>query len=237
MDISNCGAFITALRKERSLTQKQLAGRLNVTDKAVSRWETGRGIPDAASLLALSNEFGVTVNELLLGERFSPEQSAQTETALLSMVTLHETEQKKAKRLAVILIAVSTTFLLLFGAVVGIGAWWLQHTFPSVRPYEPTALANDLLTAETVTVTIDGEEVADDIDFLFLSKWNVATWEPADICFNDAAPRGTIIVEGDTQMIVWLYDRGAYVEMSNYAGERYRGTYYYAGPPPFDKNE
>lgn len=68
MNEKNTGAFIASLRKERTLTQKQLAERLNVSDKAVSKWETGRGYPDIDSLMALSSCFGVTVNELLMGK-------------------------------------------------------------------------------------------------------------------------------------------------------------------------
>lgn len=57
MDAESIGKFIGSLRKEQNLTQKELAEKLNVTDKAVSRWETGKGIPDVSSLLDLSSFF------------------------------------------------------------------------------------------------------------------------------------------------------------------------------------
>lgn len=63
------GAFIAELRKEKQLTQKELAQKLNVTDKAISRWETGKGFPEVSLLIPLSNELGISVNELLTGER------------------------------------------------------------------------------------------------------------------------------------------------------------------------
>lgn len=69
MDPKATGAFISLLRKEHNMTQKQLAEKLNVSDKAVSRWETGRGYPDIESLEALSCEFSVSINELLYGKR------------------------------------------------------------------------------------------------------------------------------------------------------------------------
>lgn len=63
------GEWIAQLRSEKGYTQKELAQRLSVTDKAVSRWETGKGLPDTGLLKALSEELGVTVGELLAGER------------------------------------------------------------------------------------------------------------------------------------------------------------------------
>lgn len=71
MDTQKTGGFIKLLRKENDMTQLELAQKLNCTDKAVSRWETGKGLPDADTLLALSNLFGISINEILLGERFN----------------------------------------------------------------------------------------------------------------------------------------------------------------------
>ena len=69
MNAKSTGAFIAALRRERSLTQKQLAEAIAVTDKAVSRWETGKGYPDVETLTRLADVLGVTVGELLAGKR------------------------------------------------------------------------------------------------------------------------------------------------------------------------
>jgi len=69
MDTERFAAFITQLRKERGLTQKELADRLNVTDKAVSKWETGKGFPDLKLLEPLARELGVSLVELMQGRR------------------------------------------------------------------------------------------------------------------------------------------------------------------------
>ena len=66
------GAFVAQLRKEKGLTQKDLAQKLFVSDKAVSKWETGASIPDTALLLPLAELLGVTVTELLMGRRLPP---------------------------------------------------------------------------------------------------------------------------------------------------------------------
>ena len=66
--IYKVGHFIAALRTEKGLSQSELGAMLGVTNKAVSRWETGRGYPDTALLLKLSEILGITVDELLKGE-------------------------------------------------------------------------------------------------------------------------------------------------------------------------
>ena len=69
MNAKKIGEFISTLRKQNNMTQKDLAQKLQVTDKAVSKWETGKGIPDIEFLLLLSQEFSVSINELLTGEK------------------------------------------------------------------------------------------------------------------------------------------------------------------------
>lgn len=71
MEQQKIGKFILKLRMEKGLTQKELADKLGVTDKAVSKWETGKGMPDSSMLMPIASEFGVTVNEILCGERIS----------------------------------------------------------------------------------------------------------------------------------------------------------------------
>lgn len=74
MDQIKVGRFIGELRRERGLTQQALGERLGVTNKTVSRWETGKYMPDVDKLIELGDALGVSVNELLTGERItSPE--------------------------------------------------------------------------------------------------------------------------------------------------------------------
>lgn len=68
------GAFIAQLRKEHNLTQKELAEKINVTDKAISRWETGKGFPEVSLLLPLADTLNISVNELLTGEKVEKEK-------------------------------------------------------------------------------------------------------------------------------------------------------------------
>ncbi len=72
VDKQQFGAFVAALRKEKGFTQKELAQQLFLSDKAVSKWETGASIPDTAVLIPLAELLGVTVTELLLCRRIEP---------------------------------------------------------------------------------------------------------------------------------------------------------------------
>lgn len=71
--------FLYTLRKEKGLTQSELADKLGVTNKAVSKWETGEGYPETSQLVPLAEIFGVTVDELLKGERIIDSETSKGE--------------------------------------------------------------------------------------------------------------------------------------------------------------
>lgn len=77
MEKKTIGGFIAALRKANGMTQKDLADRLNVSDKTISRWERDDGDPDLAAIPVMAEIFGVTCDELLRGERKSQEERAE----------------------------------------------------------------------------------------------------------------------------------------------------------------
>lgn len=74
MDQKKIGAFIAQCRKEKSLTQIQLAELLDITNQAVSKWENGRGMPDVSLLQPLCDALGISLNELFSGEHISAEE-------------------------------------------------------------------------------------------------------------------------------------------------------------------
>lgn len=74
MEMISIGKFIASLRKEKNLTQEQLGEKLGVTNKTVSRWETGTYLPPAEMLLSMSELFSVSINEILSGRRLSDEE-------------------------------------------------------------------------------------------------------------------------------------------------------------------
>lgn len=95
MQDNNFGKFIYELRKEKGLTQKELADKLNISDKAVSRWENGKNYPDIETMQSLAEIFGVSVSELLEGKRLE-----QNEIVLQSNRRMIS-EIKKTKRLKI----------------------------------------------------------------------------------------------------------------------------------------
>lgn len=86
MDLQRIGDFLKQLRRELGLTQADLGERLGVTDKTVSRWETGAYLPPVEMLKALSELYGVSINELVNGERIAPEERAVKAEAALESV-------------------------------------------------------------------------------------------------------------------------------------------------------
>lgn len=97
MNAEKTGELIRGLRKERGITQKQLAELLHVSDKAVSRWETGRGFPDIGHLEDIAEAFGVSVAELLRGERFGT-QVTEADVAEASSASLSVARRYVARK-------------------------------------------------------------------------------------------------------------------------------------------
>ena len=93
MNQKKIGKFIAERRKTAGLTQMQLAEKLNITDRAVSKWETGKTLPDASLMLELCDILGISVNELLSGEKISMENNNQKNEQLLLQMA-KEVEQK-----------------------------------------------------------------------------------------------------------------------------------------------
>lgn len=102
LDQKRTGQFITDLRKEKGLTQRQLAEEIGVSDKAISRWETGRGMPDTSIMPDLCLALGINVNELLSGERLSQEAySGKAENNMVELMKDSENLKRENRRSAI----------------------------------------------------------------------------------------------------------------------------------------
>lgn len=119
MDIVKIGKFIANRRKEAGLTQAQLAQRLNITDRAVSKWETGRAMPDSSIMLALCEVLSISVNDLLSGEVIpSTDYRDELEKKLVEMVKQKEQNDRQLLTLEC-LIGVLSVLILLLPIMVG----------------------------------------------------------------------------------------------------------------------
>ena len=98
MDPKKTGEFIALLRREQGMTQKDLAEKLNVSDKAISRWETGKGFPETGLLMTISDALGISVGELLSGQRMEREQ-VKEQTDQVIVQSFRQTDRKAATAL------------------------------------------------------------------------------------------------------------------------------------------
>lgn len=89
------GKFIAECRKKNNLTQMQLAEKLNITDRAISKWGNGKGMPDSSIMLDLCNELKISVNELLCGEMI--DMKNYNKIAEENLFKLNESNEKKKK--------------------------------------------------------------------------------------------------------------------------------------------
>ena len=100
MDQIKIGKFIASCRKEEGMTQAELAEKLGISDRAVSKWETGKSMPDSGIMLELCGFLKINVNELLSGERIMAEfYSKQVEENLLTMRREVEERDRRALKL------------------------------------------------------------------------------------------------------------------------------------------
>ena len=96
MDQIKIGKFIAEMRKQKGLTQRQLAETLLISDKTVSKWETGRGLPEVSLMMPLCEILDINVNELLSGERLAEEAYKQkAEENMMNLVKEAQESKKK----------------------------------------------------------------------------------------------------------------------------------------------
>lgn len=111
MDQEKVGKFIAECRKEKGLTQAQLAEKFGISNRAVSKWETGKSLPDASIMIDLSNYLGITVNELLTGERFDMEEYKEKAEQTIVEVQKEKEQTKKNYKKAIIIILIFVLIL------------------------------------------------------------------------------------------------------------------------------
>lgn len=122
MDNLQFGAFVARLRKERNMTQKDLADALHITDKAVSKWETGKGFPDVKLLEPLARALGVSLVELMRGERLETDALPISEAEQVVSQAMNRSQHTTARR-----------YLKLFTALLtGIGVLCLLRLIPVI---------------------------------------------------------------------------------------------------------
>ena len=121
MDQIKIGKFIAECRKKKNLTQAQLAEKLNISDRAISKWETGKAMPDSNIMLGLCNILGINVNELLCGETIDLEQKdEQLNELIFQMATNEERYHKRLRRSAYLIVATSLAALIFLVTLISL---------------------------------------------------------------------------------------------------------------------
>lgn len=127
IDVQKTGKFIAQCRHEKNLTQKELGDRLNVTDRAVSKWENGKSFPDVNLIEELCRELDIEVSELLAGKKIEPEHYKE-ETEKMLMGNVKENTMHKFQ-LIIYLLEICATVLMVVPWLWGDWFWGLYVLF------------------------------------------------------------------------------------------------------------
>ncbi len=196
MDSKKIGGFIAERRKELNLTQLELANRLNITDRAISKWENGRGLPDISLIKPLCDELGITVNDLLSGEKLKENDiKVKSEENIISTL-----EHSKKKQKGYVKIAIAAIILVLIPIVslfsmfiidlnrmrnneqVVFSTWGLKYSAPIDLSSENIEIAIKEYMSETYSKRFEDEKcfVASNIylieETLEKSEYGVYAW-------------------------------------------------------------
>ena len=127
MDQVKIGRFIQEKRKEKKLTQSEVAEKLNITDRAISKWENGVCLPDAGTMPELCEILGISINDLFSGEKVDmKENEKKLEENLLEMTKLKEQKDKMLLRLEIVLEVIVMIFFL---ALIMVAAYVEMETY------------------------------------------------------------------------------------------------------------
>ncbi|MGI6042006.1 MAG: helix-turn-helix domain-containing protein [Candidatus Alectryocaccobium sp.] len=130
MDQVKTGGFIAGERKKKGYTQKQLAEKLQISDKTISKWECGNGFPEVSLLLPLCSELDITVNELLSGERVSDEDYRNK--AEENMVNLVKEAQENKKKIILSAMVCTLTIIAALPLFLVAGAFEMEEWMRAV---------------------------------------------------------------------------------------------------------
>lgn len=198
------GAFIAQLRKAKNMTQKDLAEKLNITDKAVSKWERGISLPDITILPGLSDILEITVTELLNGEKENDEEDSGPENSdetVLAAIRYADGEVKKKTKDIKIICTVSITIAFIIGIIsCSICDWAINNNFTwSLLPISSIVYAWFLV----IPVTLMGKKgVLPSIAFLSVLTIPFLLILYKIIKFNDLAVNDLMVPIGIKTSIV-----------------------------------
>ncbi len=153
MNQEKIGKFIKECRKKQKLTQEELASKLGVTDKAISKWENGRCLPDVSLFEKICKELDITVNELLSGESLN-EKNYQAKTEEVAMSLADKIKQNKRKYIKIIIFITLLFFLITI--LINIASY-LEFDVPYDSRMMKCQVENEKLTFEILGLSVINE--------------------------------------------------------------------------------
>ena len=131
MNQEQIGNFIAQLRKEKKMTQIDLASKLGITDRAISKWENGRGMPDLSLLMPLCEILDVSINELLSGARLDNKNyQEKLEENIINAIDYSDKKIKKTKKIFKIILSIILIFIVAFIIMYGIDINRMRNNKP-----------------------------------------------------------------------------------------------------------
>ncbi len=133
MNQEKTGKFIAELRKGKNMTQIDLADKLGITDRAISKWENGRGLPDISLLIPLCEILDISINELLSGERLDKKDYQEKfEENILNTIDYTDKKLKKTKKIFTVILAIVLLFFAILIAMFGIDVNRMKNNKPVI---------------------------------------------------------------------------------------------------------
>lgn len=177
MDQIKIGAFLKELRIEKGLTQAKLAEKLNISDRSVSRWETGSTLPDISMLIELADFYEVDINEIIDGERKSENMTEDLKETLVKVTDYCEkNNSKKISRMMIVIIILSLLFVILLAVFLPLSVMRRDtdntEMYPVYRQvYLDEKITDGLLSSYVIKAMPENnwEDTANFADFIIFS--------------------------------------------------------------------
>lgn len=148
MNLDKIGKFILSLRKERNLSQNKLAEMIPITRQAISRWEQGKSLPDSSTMMRLSDIFGVTIDELLSGERIEKNrEKGSLQNVILNLIDDYNLKKKRLKTMMILSVV---TVITLIGLFFG---YYFVSTYNSIKVYKIQGTGTNSYTYNGIMIT------------------------------------------------------------------------------------
>lgn len=195
MDQKKIGLFLKELRKEKELTQSQLAEQLNVSDRTVSRWETGTNLPDLSVLVELADFYDVDIREIIDGERKSENMNVEMKDTLMKAAQ-YATEDKhmQMKKLTGYILSAFGCFLILSGFTV----------FPSESGWAAKfAILGAIIVTVGIFQLLKKRKLLKSIIIFIAILFGMIWLDFASVCYIRQAPRFVYSVEYSDETVIY----------------------------------